>query len=465
MSTPNIFSDPSINLHISPFSIYVLLGREDNLKNREILKKIEKRKTLTGNIFSIRAARKDLVVGGESRKVLKDVLGNSNIIAEVMNPGSSIPEYLHARIDYDSDNIDNTANQIRHFIKELCEKDISRLRGYYADNSSPKEKNFLKQFSLLYNYLDEGINKKKRKTVTDISKKENLKKRLSRNIFQNDLTEFSQLPPILRLNSNLVKEPYEDYSNKPEPKEISYYNEKELKRAILDLGGDDKYVKLLLDQLEKIKSESIYNIRNIKLRFSSKKNNEKCPKLELVIVGSDNIPITIGTKVGCMFYGSILFSMYEGHPFKRTDLTDVIAKVKKKYNEKGSIFFTKEDYDTIPNLYKFSKIYEAIFGKNNGTFLTWCLDSFDNRKLDTAASHIKRNIEQTLRNKNILDLKKYLLINKKAQIKDNIKSPKQLYWIDFPIDQVEFPDDKWGDLKNDFSKTKTNSSPKYSYIE
>ena len=137
MITPQIFSNPSINLHISPFSIYVLLEKGDNLKERDTLKKIEKRKSVTGNIFSVRAVRKDLVVGGESRKVLKAALGASNLIAEVLNPGSSVPEYFYTRIDYNPENIEQTANQIRHFIKELCERDVESLKKDNQFNPLP----------------------------------------------------------------------------------------------------------------------------------------------------------------------------------------------------------------------------------------------------------------------------------------------------------------------------------------
>ena len=75
---------------------------------------------------------------------------------------------------------------------------------------------------------------------------------------------------------------------------------------------------------------------------------------------------------------------------------------------------------------------------------------------------IKDNIEEALDNDDFSDLKELLLIQKRALHKG---SPKQTYWIELPIDQVELPDEQWGDLKKEFNKTKTNSSLKNSHRE
>ena len=169
MATSYIFSDPTINLHISPFSIYVLL-EGGNLKNREILKKIEKRKTISGNIFSVRAVRKDLVVGGGSQKILKDALGNANIIAEVLNPGSSVPEYLYTRIDYNPENIEQTANQIRQFIKDLCERDVEALKSNRNTYLISAKSELIQQLTTLEDYLTREIIKSEHTLIRGFQK-------------------------------------------------------------------------------------------------------------------------------------------------------------------------------------------------------------------------------------------------------------------------------------------------------
>ena len=445
MATSFIFSDLSINLHISPFSIYILIDRGDNIKSREILKKIEKRRTVTGNLFSVRAVRKDLVVGGGSRKALKEALGNANIIAEILNPGKSVPEYLHTRINYNADNIEDSANQIRQFIKELCERDIESLKSNYNTYLISGKNELIQQLTALDKYLTKEIVKTGRPSVKDLSFKSDKEFKSKPSNFRNGL------PGNLGGSISIGRRPIPSGVAEPE-----YYQERDTSdgkisfdkksflKVIEGLGLTYEYFK---DKIRKASEESIINTKDTLLRFtSSKVPKSRYPGLELEINNHKTITIKIGTKAGCILYGSILFSLYEGKQFKRSDLADVAYQIKKKYKENGKIALTAEDKKSIPLLNWFEGVYKAVLGKNYGTFLDWCIEEYNVTGLNTAATLLKDNIEDVLSD-DLSEFKDLLLIQKKAQRKGKSKLPQQLYWIDFPIDQVEFPDDKWGDLK------------------
>lgn len=468
MATSFIFSDQSINLHISPFSIYVLWERGGLLKNREILKKIEKRKTITGNIFSVRAVKKDLVVDGESRKALKDAIGNANIIAEVLNPGSSIPEYLYTRIDYDPNNIEHTAEQIRYFIKDLCERDIESLKTNNNTYLISAKNELIQQLISLKEYLTKEIKKAANKSEEKLLKIFRAKEIRSRHSnFRNGLP--SNLGGYLAIESQPisceVSEPeyYQDkgpVKNKISEDKISV-DKKSFIKVLSELGLSYEDFK---NKMRKAKGESIINTKDIILRIKERAQREQCPKLELEINKDKKIPITIGTKPGCIFYGSILLSMYEGKKFKRSDLTDVVENVRKKYKEKGTLIFSKNDYDAIPNLRRFENLYKALLGRNSGTFVHWCIEGFTNRGLDTGVSHLKSNITEAFKNEDLSEIKDLLLIQKK-KVYDQNHSRNDIYWIDLPIEQVDLTDDKWDDLKKDLNKTKPDSSLKNSFLE
>ena len=446
MATSYIFSDPTLNLLISPFSIYVLLERGDNLKNREILKKIEKRKTISGNIFSVRAVRKDLVVGGGSRKILKDALGNANIIAEVLNPGSSVPEYLYTQIDYNPENIEQTANQIRQFIKDLCERDVEALKSNRNTYLISAKKELIQQLTTLEDYLTREIIKSGHTLDKRISKKSTEKdiKTIPSN-FRNGLPENLNGDILIGIRpvSSTVAEP-DYYQERDLTEDKISIDKKSFLKVLSELGWSYEYFK---DKMRKASEGSIINIKDTSLRFTSTNvPKSRYPGLELEINNHKTITIKIGTKAGCLLYGSILFSLYEGKQFKRSDLSDVANQIKKIYKEKGRTALSTEDKKAIPLLCWFEGIYKAVLGKNNGTFLDWCIEEYNVTGLNTAATLLKDNIEDVLSD-DLSEFKDLLLIQKKAQRKGKSKLPQQLYWIDFPIDQVEFPDDKWGDLK------------------
>ena len=149
--------------------------------------------------------------------------------------------------------------------------------------------------------------------------------------------------------------------------------------------------------------------------------------------------------------------MYEGKKFKRSDLTEVVENLRNKYKEKGTLIFSENDYDTVPNLRRFENLYKALLGSNSGTFIHWCIEEFTNRGLDTGAAHLRSNIINALKNEELTEIKDLLLIQKKS-FYDLNHSRNDIYWIKLPIDQVEFPDDKWGALINTAKKNRPLSS-------
>ena len=269
MATTYNFCDPSIDLHISPFSIYVLLEKGADLKNQEILKKIEKRKTITGNIFSVNAVRKDLVVGGGSRKILKDALGNANIIAEVLNPGSSVPEYLYTRIDYNPENIEKTANQIRQFIKDLCERDVETLKSNTYTYLISAKNELIEQLTYLVEYLSKEILKSRRQLI------KTPKKPLKCNAFHPIHSNFRNgLPENLngdiligiRPVSSTVAEP-EYYQERDFTGDKITFDKKTFIKALSIMGFSYEDFK---DKMRKAKGESIINTKDIILRIKQK---------------------------------------------------------------------------------------------------------------------------------------------------------------------------------------------------
>lgn len=462
MATSSIFSDPSINLNISPFSIYVLLGKNDNLKNREILKKIEKRKTVTGNIFSVKAVRKDLVVEGQSRKALKNALGKANIIAEILNPGSSVPEYLYNRIDYDPDNIENSSNQIRGFIKDLCERDIEYLKKNNNTYLISAKNELIQRLISLKEYLSTEIIKSAHildKRLPKESYKQKIKNSPSN--FRNGLPENLKGRVLTGQHpmSFQVAEP-EYYQERDFKDDKLSFSKKPLLKVLSEIGWSYEYFK---DKIRKAGEESIINTQDLILRIKQKSQRERCPKIELEINKNKRIPITIGTKPGSIFYGSILVSMYEGNRFKRSDLIEVVENVKNKCKEKGTLFFSEHDYDSIPNLRRFEKLYKALLGKNSVSFVYWCNEEFTSRSLDTGASHIRRNIKNKLKDEDLSEIKDLLLIQKKTIYDKTSGSHNNVYWIELPIEQVDFSSEIWDDLKKELNKT--NSSRKNSLRE
>ena len=456
MTSSYLFSDPSINLGISPFCIYVLLERGDNHKNLEILKKIEKRRTVTGSIFSVKGVRKDLVVEGESRKVLKDAIGNANLIAEILNPGSSTSEYLHTRIDFNPDNIDNTANQIRQFIKDLCERDIEELKSNPNIYLISAKNELIQQLITLEEYLSLEITKSGH-ILKRLPKKSTEKEiKISPSNFRNGLPEYlSGGISIGRRPISFNIDESENYLEQDLKEDKISFDKKPFLKVLAELGWSYEYFK---DKMRKAGEESIINIKDTSLRFTSSKiPKSRYPGLELEINNNKTVTIKIGTKAGCILYGSILFSLYEGKQFKRSDLSEVANQIKKIYKEKGRTALSADDKKSIPLLSWYEGIYKAVLGKNNGTFLDWCLEEYNVTGLNTAATLLKDNIEDVLSG-DLSVFKDLLLIQKKAQRKGKSKLPQQLYWIDFPIDQVEFPDDKWGDLKRSVKRNINLSS-------
>lgn len=455
MATSHTFSDPSINLNISPFTIYLLLDPDIILINREVLKKIERRKSVTGNIFNIRQVRKDLVVGGDSRKVLKERLGNANIIAEVLYPGIHVPEYLFSRIDYDLDNIDKTANQIRIFIKDLCEKDMESLKKNNNTYLISAKNELKQQLASLTEYLTKEVIKSGHRSV-DTPKKPSINKciRPIRSTFWNGLPDdMMGLVSTGRQNfSSQTAEP--DHYHEPydlSEDKISF-DKKPFLKVLSQLGLTYENFK---DKIKEANEESIVNTKDFILKFPVEVPRSRVPGMELETNFNKKICIKIGTKVGCIFYGLILFSMYEGKKFKRSDLIEIVNQVKKKFKETGNIIFSEDDYESIPGLSWFEAVYKAVLGKGNGTFVNWCIEEYNIKSLNTAPILLKDNIEAVLKAEYLEDIKDLLLIKKEAQKKGDLKLPQQLYWIDFPIDQVEFPDDKWGDLKKKVKQSKS----------
>ena len=261
MVAPHIFSNPSINLQISPFCVYILIEQGENLKSREALKTIEKRKTVTGKIFSIRAVRKDLVVGGESRKALKDALGNDNLIAEVLNPGSSVPEYLHTRIDYDPDNIDNTANQIRQFINALCKRDIEALKSNTRTYLISAKHELIQQLISLEEYLTRAIIKSGHildKRYPQKSTEKETKNTPSN--FRNGLLENLNGDILIGIRpaSSTVAEP-KYYQERDLTEDKISINKKSFLKVLSELGWSYEYFK---DKMRKASEGSIINIKD-----------------------------------------------------------------------------------------------------------------------------------------------------------------------------------------------------------
>lgn len=447
MITTHTFSNASINLQINPFSVYVLIDKGENLKSREILRSIERRKTVTGNIFSVRAVRKDLVVGGKSRKALKESIGNANIFARVLYPESSSPQYLCANIEFNPDNIELSANQIRLFIQALCVKDIESIKENCHTYLISAKKELLNQLSSLEHYLSKEI-LKSGYTPLQIPKKPVRKKNIQpiRSTFRNGLPNsvFGLITmPEQPISARISEPDYYEEEDALADEKVSFAK-KTLIKVLSDLGlSYDSFT----EKMDKARQESIVNIKDTTLSFVSfDAPQARYPGLQLKINNSKTTTIKIGTKAGCILYGSILFSLYLGREFKRSDLSDVAKQIKKKYDANGRRALSDEDKKSIPLLSWFEGIYKAVLGNRNGTFVHWCIEEYKDRTLDTAATLLKTNIEDTLTG-DFEEFKDLLLIKKTTIMRGDKKSPSKLYRIDFPINQVDFPDDRWGDLK------------------
>lgn len=444
MALTHSFQNPLINLHLSPFTLYLLIDRGENLKSREALKIIERRKTVTGNIFSLKAFRKELVVGGHSRKDLKKALGNANLIAEVLNSGSETPEYLYAHIEYDFEDLDKTANQIRHFIKELCERDIESLKTINNPALSAAKKEFILQLSSLQQYLDKEILKsgrQKEKKTRSISLPTASGPLYSN--FRNGLREDSGISLLSCELQAAYKPDISDkrktYKGGNDEKFVSFTK----KTFIKALSGFGVSYEEFADKIREISLDPIINIKDSVLRIKKPTGSRsRLPILELEINNKKKESIKIGTKAGCLLYGSILYSLYQGKRFKRSDLVNVAKQVKNKYRKNGNNSLSQEDKDSIPLFGWFHQVYKAVFGEKSGTFEYWCIEEFKDKSLTMAATLLKDNIESVLKD-DLEDFKDLLLIQKQAP---EGGGTKQLYWIKFPIEQVDFSGDNWKDL-------------------
>lgn len=461
------FRNSSINLKLNPLCLYVLADDDNAIKLREVLKKIGKRKTVTGNIFSIEIFQKESVVGGSSRKALRNYVGDSNIIAEIISPKASVPKYLISKIEFNPDNIQETADRIRDFVKELVDKDIESLQRSRLFPLSRPEENLVHQFKLLSRYL--AKNSSVKKSLTRVSKVLESKQSINRPKAEkpHQLSDFWNGAPDFQIHhcwvpsktfTPRVEEPESEYKEKFHGQET--YTAEEIKRSCEELGLDFEEFKVVINrkrQAEKqVAISPIINTDDVKLRFIPVAPNSRFPGLEFKF-DKKEAQIKLGGKMECILFVFILFFKIDGQKFQRSVLIDVVESVKERFKNQLLTEFKEGDYKVIPNLKLVEKIYKTVTGENTGDFLDWCKHSFKVSTLNQAATNLNTNTEEFLKKGGLSDFQDLLKIKKERLEKEGQKTHKQFYYITFPISKLKL-EGKWKEIIDELPSSSTRSA-------